>query len=173
MTPNGEQVICSGLGRENPSPIIILDSVTGNELKRLSVPEREPRSALSSDGQLLAAGCNDGGIYVFELGTGKQIGSWRSHYGEVKGLAFTPDGRHLVSGAWEGVLRISEVPTGRLVAQVTHPAGTIDALAVSPDGKCAVTGGGYTVRGQSQWTDNGDYRLYEWRLPTRTWPKAY
>jgi WD40 repeat protein len=65
--------------------------------------------AFSPDAALLAAGDTEGGIHLFDPGTGKPLWQAESRRGLVRSLCFSPDGRLLASAhgpenehAWQG-----------------------------------------------------------------------
>jgi WD40 repeat protein len=66
--------------------------------------------AFAPDGETLAAGMRDGGIWMWEVSTGDELAWLEGHTLSVTGLAFTPDGRGLVSSSEDGTLRLWGVP---------------------------------------------------------------
>jgi len=55
--------------------------------------------AFSADGRLLAGGGEDRRVHLWDIRTGKKIGTLAGHEGPIQCLAFLPDGRGLVSGS--------------------------------------------------------------------------
>ena len=66
--------------------------------------------AFAPDGETLAAGTRDGGIWMWEVSTGDELAWLEGHTLSVTGLTFTPDGRALVSSSEDGTLRLWGVP---------------------------------------------------------------
>lgn len=53
--------------------------------------------SFSPDGNLLAAGLNDGAIWLFDVKSGSQIVAFDAHYGQVKHVEFSQNGKFLLS----------------------------------------------------------------------------
>jgi WD40 repeat protein len=99
--------------------------------------------AYSADGALLAAGCWDGTIKLYDAITGEPHKTLRGHRRPVKALAFAPVGNLLASGNDERVLKLWDVDRGVELAALKGCNGAIESLAFSPDGALIATGGGY------------------------------
>ncbi|MGC9347729.1 MAG: hypothetical protein ACP5JG_06295, partial [Anaerolineae bacterium] len=88
---------------------------------------------LSPDGALVAAGCGDKGIFIWNVAAEELMtrtldspAAWR--------VAFSPDGELLAAGAVDATVRLWDVETGKSV----HPplrghTGTVTSVAFSPD----------------------------------------
>ena len=57
--------------------------------------------SFSHDGRLVAAGCTDSIIRIWDVQTGYLIERLRGHGSLVCSVAFTPDDRDLISGSWD------------------------------------------------------------------------
>lgn len=93
-------------------------------------------------GDLLASGCNDGSLTLWEVDTGNLRWSTR-HAGDVNRLSFSPDGLRL-AGAGDGDDRcvyLWHVPDGELLQTIPHP-NSVAAVAWSPDGQVLASGDG-------------------------------
>jgi WD40 repeat protein len=98
--------------------------------------------AFSSDGKLLAVGCSNGTVQVWDSGTGKKRSDLKGHTvgcGFVA-VAFPKDSNTLVSGAWDGTVRHWDVPTGKEKEKLRKTAGGAP-VAVTQDGKTIASGG--------------------------------
>ena len=103
--------------------------------------------AFSPDGSMIASGCSDGLVRLWDTATGSFISDCAGHTGEVRSLAFSPDGEHLVSGSVDSTARIWETATGKLVAELSGHLSWVRAVAVNPAGSMVATGSGdNTVR---------------------------
>jgi WD40 repeat protein len=96
--------------------------------------------AFSPDGLVLAAGCVDGSVVVWETAARRSRATLRGHAGIVNGLAFSPDGRSLATADHDGTLCVWDVATGRLRSSA-RGASSIRSVAFSPDGLTIATCG--------------------------------
>jgi WD40 repeat protein len=103
--------------------------------------DRAPRSwVLAPDGQT-AATADGPDIKLWDVTTGRELGTLSGHLQKVRDVGFTADGRTLVSAAGDGTARLWDVSTRRLRATFGwHPYGVIHAV-VSPDGRWLATSG--------------------------------
>jgi len=92
----------------------------------LNLNPREPMidvmaTAFSPDGQLVAQGCPDSSIGLWDVTAGRKLGEFKGHQGEVLTLAFSSDGKRLISGSTDTTILVWDVtrlsppgpPTGR------------------------------------------------------------
>lgn len=68
--------------------------------------------ALSSDGNMLAAGNQDGNISLWDVESGEKLGTLAGHAGLVLRLAFNPDGSQLVSAGFDRLAKVWDVKSG-------------------------------------------------------------
>lgn len=85
--------------------------------------------APSPDGTLLAAGCEDGTVKLFETGSGALVyqRSFDQQEGRILSLHWHPSGAWLVSGGSAGVIHVWSVKNGR--CKVNIRATEINAAA--------------------------------------------
>jgi RNA polymerase sigma factor (sigma-70 family) len=105
--------------------------------------------AVSPDGRLLAVGCADNKVRLFDTESGallRQMSerpngarSFPAATRPARSLAFSPDGRTLAWGDWQAV-QLWEVATGR--ERLAFPAhrGEVTSVAFLPDGRRLATG---------------------------------
>ena len=99
--------------------------------------------AFTPDGTVLAS---TGGqeenfdIYLWDTGTGQQIGSLRGHTDIVWDLAFSPDGQLLASVSSDKTARVWNWRTGEALKTLDFP-GEAASVSFSPDGRSLAVGG--------------------------------
>jgi WD40 repeat protein len=120
------------------STIDLIDRSTHRRLARLTVDGSEiEASAFSADGQLLAAGSQDGRVQIFSVA--RQTASapaFDALAGGVESVAFSPDGKTLVAAGQNGQIRLWDVQTrAPLGAPLPAPEGVDVTAAFTPDGR--------------------------------------
>lgn len=110
---------------------------------------KEPAGAVvsasySPDGTLLATGCADGSIKIWDTATGEVKYTLRGHKKPVKALAFAPVGALLASGNDDRLVKLWDPIHGVELATLQKGyKGGIESLAFSPDAALLVTAGGH------------------------------
>ncbi|MFO0982821.1 MAG: WD40 repeat domain-containing protein, partial [Planctomycetota bacterium] len=104
-------------------------------------------AALNHDGSLLAVGCLDGTVPLWDvnakqslavLGDARPIVNGPAVYGAAA-LAFDPTGTRLVVGGDDQLARVWNLASRDVAVTLRHN-GTVQAVAVSPDGRWIATG---------------------------------
>ncbi len=104
--------------------------------------------ALSTGGQLLAAGGAGDVVYVWRTMSGRQQRTLRGPAESVQALAFSPRGK-LLAGAAGHTIWLWNPVSGAVVEVLSGDAGDIDSLAFSPDGGLLASA-----------SDDGEVRLW-------------
>jgi COMPASS component SWD3 len=68
--------------------------------------------AVSSNGQLLVSGGDDGQVRLWDLATGERLATLTGHWEMVKTVAVTPDCRSVISGGYDGTVRFWATESG-------------------------------------------------------------
>jgi dipeptidyl aminopeptidase/acylaminoacyl peptidase len=97
--------------------------------------------AFSPDGKLLAAGCADGKLRLFDGRTGELKKVWDDDSARAWGVVFFPDGKTLVSQSRDKTVKVWDVQTTKVLRTLQGNKGWVQAAAFSPDGKLFATGG--------------------------------
>ncbi|MCI0464762.1 MAG: hypothetical protein L0Z62_48175 [Gemmataceae bacterium] len=100
--------------------------------------------AFSPDSKLVASGCKDGSIALWDAATGAPRGRLLGHNSNVCALAFTPEGKSLVSrgttrGA--GLIAVWDLASAKMVRQFSGPIPDSGSLALSRDGRLLAADG--------------------------------
>lgn len=95
--------------------------------------------AFSPDGVLLATGDRNGGLYVWESGTGNEFYNLRAHEKRIAAVAWRADSNLLAAGSEDGQITWWEMQNGTQVKKIGSHGGVL-ALGFAPDGRM-VSGG--------------------------------
>ena len=93
--------------------------------------------ALSADGSRAISGSRDHTLKIWELPSGREVGSLPGHDGPVTAVSMTPDGSCAVSGAEDGLLRVWDLESKTCLAEF-RGEGAIWACAIAHDGRTIV-----------------------------------
>jgi hypothetical protein len=99
--------------------------------------------AVTSDGQRIVAGNEDGTARIWDAVSGRELRKIHANFGRIFSVAVTPDGRRLVTGGVPA--KLWDTVTGRELLQLTGHNSGARSVAFTPDGERIVTGGQGTV----------------------------
>jgi RNA polymerase sigma factor (sigma-70 family) len=125
-------------GRGPENHVLVWDTASGKEIRRLIVPARALWSgfralAFSADEKLLAAPGVDE-LLLWEPRTGKLVRRIPYRDANPLALAFSPDGKTLAAADGSAV-RLFDVASGQELCREDGPQGMVRVLALSPDGR--------------------------------------
>jgi WD40 repeat protein len=123
--------------------VFLWDTTTGERLPFAS-PGQGRSLAFAPQSALLAVGCQDDRIYLWNAASARSPGTIRAHTGPVRALTFAPDGRTLASSGDDSRVCLWRFTDGRVPEKplVEHSLGErAYALAFFPDGITLATGG--------------------------------
>lgn len=96
--------------------------------------------SFSPDGRLVAVGCADKMVRVFELEGGREVMKCDNHIDWVFATAFNHDGRRVISGSRDRALKLIDLASGQLIDDVNVPREPLQCLARHPAEDLAVYG---------------------------------
>jgi WD40 repeat protein/tRNA A-37 threonylcarbamoyl transferase component Bud32 len=98
---------------KQPAGVQVRDLRTGAVTLGIHSPDPGEGVAWSPDGGLLAVGCDDQKIHLWDSSTGKELGTLIGHYWALHDLCFDETGRWLASFGWDMTLRVWDVGSRR------------------------------------------------------------
>jgi eukaryotic-like serine/threonine-protein kinase len=131
--------------RARDDSVRLLDLVNRTQVHRWQIPTDnfvDSRLAFSPGGDLLAAGTNDGSVFVWEVDSRKTVAVLSDLNVIVRDLVFSPDGRWLATatGGNDAAIRIWDLHTRKQTRALLGYQHNALSLAVSKDGTLLASG---------------------------------
>ncbi len=143
LSANGKHLAWSGAD----GVLRTLDTETGQASVLSSDMERVNKLAFSPNHRWLAAGCANGTVKLWELGSWRERKSLSRHAANVSYLAFDPSGTQLISGSDDRTIRLWDLASPGKFEELTNPENGSN-YSISPDATMLAGYGGLnnTVR---------------------------
>jgi WD40 repeat protein len=129
--------------------------------RELVTPELEGKVVdavgFSPDGRILALGCLDGTVELWDTIKSQKRATLQAHPKAVLVATFSPDGRTLVTGGLDSTVKLWDVATLNEKAAPRWNTGYVFSAAFTPDSRTVAVGGGSRV-GSFQ---RGEVKLYD------------
>jgi len=117
FTKNGDKLAVSGsyfpsFGMEAINEIDLFDTESGELLIKFFGEGYVSVSSVSftPDGTILASGCSDGIVRLWNVQTGDLVMKLEGHLKDVSNVEFSSDGTLLASGSSDGTIRLWGIP---------------------------------------------------------------
>lgn len=146
---------------EDQARITQLRLVESPSMRRISLC-----GAFSPDGQMIAAGSEDGTLKIWNVSSVQKAGAehlkavrrggrWyfpniaapnletatlKGHSKGISSVAFSPDGKCIVSGSSDATVRVWDAETGEALRTLTGHSRDVSSVAFSPDGNVIASG---------------------------------
>jgi WD40 repeat protein len=154
LSPDGRWAVITGQAGAERGPetaLVFCDLVRNRErTMHLGDTSEVLTATFSSDGRVLATGCADRTVRLWEVASGREIAALNGHGRGVGAVVFTPGGRILATadGGYQKrgrdeaarTIRFWDVATGKELGRFSGYSGDVTALAFTPDGKRLVAG---------------------------------
>jgi len=143
-SPRGGTLVGGGTSRN----VQVWRTSDGASVFTLNHAHQVSKIAISPDGSTVATGtcikivndeCSDGGIWLWDLPSGRLLMKLNGFPNIVENLAFSADGSLLIAGSRDGTLR-AYTTSNYLSTFETNVVGGISAMALSSDSGMLVTG---------------------------------
>lgn len=118
-------------------------------------------SAISPNNKLLASGCNDNKILIWDLNLSTKPVILKGHLKAVRSLLFYNNGETLISSGEDGTIRIWDIIKQKEVKFFKAHSLPIHSITISPDERFLVSGGaGKVIRlwDISNWTEIASFK---------------
>jgi WD40 repeat protein/tetratricopeptide (TPR) repeat protein len=132
----------------------VRDAETGETVREGALgSEVSPHPAtFSPDGKRVLAVCRDRCARIWDIATGKQVGSSFPHAAALVHASFSLDGERVLTASEDGTARVWKVKTGEPMTPLLKHGSAVRGAALSPEGAYVLTFG--TDRGVRVWDVN-------------------
>jgi WD40 repeat protein len=144
-SPDGNWLVGGGTSRN-----VQVWMPTGGPARRtLNHAHQVSKAAISPDSSNVATAtcittvndqCTEGGVWVWQLRTGRLLQKLAGFPDVVENVAFSADGSALAAASRDGTLRFFATPDYHMLFELPSPGG-ISAMALAPNGGLLATGG--------------------------------
>jgi WD40 repeat protein len=137
FTPDGTSIVSSS----DDGTVREWDITSGHEMTRYENSHSPVFGlAMSYDGEMLASGDHEKGVYVWKL-QNRAVRTLAAHSATVHSVAVSPDGHFAISGGDDRLVRIWNLDIGTVIRELPGNAGSVRSVGFTPDGRIALSGG--------------------------------
>lgn len=98
-------------------------------------------AAFSPNGQFLVCASRDCVLKVFEVSTGRELGSLKGHSGPIVDCCFSYDNRLVASAGWDSVAKIWDISTFSELATLKGHRERLSGVVFTQDSSKVITSG--------------------------------
>jgi len=95
--------------------------------------------AFSPGGKILASGSRDQTARLWDLDSGKELGTLAGHASAVNVVAFSSDGKSLATGSYDRTIKLWDVSTLKILNTLSGHEQQVTSVAFSPDANFLVS----------------------------------
>jgi WD40 repeat protein len=96
--------------------------------------------AVSRDGKIVVMGSPDNRVRLWEVASGRPMGTLEGRISSLHSVAITPDGRIVAGAGLDGRVILWDRNTGRRIRALSGHRGAVLSMDFSPDGRTLATG---------------------------------
>jgi WD40 repeat protein len=142
FTKDGKTLIAAGGTPARMGEVQVWEVASRKMLRSMTIGSDTVFGAsLSPDGTLVAVGCTDNSLRVFEIATGKEVQKIPHHENWVLGTAFGVNGKRIVSVGRDRAAKLTDASNGQFIENVNLLRGELNAIARHPTRDFVVIGG--------------------------------
>jgi WD40 repeat protein len=138
FSADGKYIVTAGWDKAR-----VWEATMGNVVAQQRDTASVRGAAFSPDGKLVVMlsgrGFGEGGVRVWESGTGRAVATLPAYASAFNSAAFSPDSKSIVTGSNDGRVQVWEASTGRCLAELRGHTTAVNGAAFSPDGKWIIT----------------------------------
>ncbi len=132
LVRDGSQLLTGSLD----GAAILWDVKSSREIRRFTISGHGSLGAvaISPCEPVALWGCSGGTAAIWELESGKTVGSLAGHTSAIAAVAYNPDGSQALTGSLDGTTRLWSMATGQELAQLIELDAGKEWLVFTPDG---------------------------------------
>ena len=137
FTPDGTELLVAAVNGD----FVVTENVADVADSNVLPMQHMCRLTVSPNGRIVAAGCRDRVIRIWDREQDKELASLQGYDGVPQALAFSPDGQTLASGTSAGIVSLWHAPTWQELGSFKTSLEVINDVTFSRDGNTLAIGG--------------------------------
>lgn len=148
QTGAGPPPVASAEGRfvchrpEGTTACSVVETTGGREVIRFDGDPTWLAPTFSADSRRFCFGSAEGRVRLYELPSGRLLGTLEAHHGFAYACDLSPDGSQLATAGFDGVVRLWSTESLSLLAEFRSSMESFWTVALSPDGRRIAAGTG-------------------------------